>query len=137
MAAAGPDGQAGAAYADVSPGSWAYDSQLPKPARDVAAAKALIEASGWTMGSDGVYAKAGRPLAAKIYVRTDAAYRVKIAAILSGEARDCGMDLVLYQIDFQAGVESILTWPNHGPDTTQPFDLFLFAWLLSWDPLDD
>jgi ABC-type transport system substrate-binding protein len=137
MAAAGTDGQGVAAYADVSPGSWAYDSQLPKPARDVAAAKALIEASGWTMGSDGVYAKAGRPLAAKIYVRTDAAYRVKIAAILSGEARDCGMDLVLYQIDFQAGVESILTWPNHGPDTTQPFDLFLFAWLLSWDPLDD
>ena len=137
MAAAGTDGQAGAAYADVSPGSWAYDSLLPKPARDVAAAKALIEASGWTMGSDGVYAKAGRPLAAKIYVRTNFAYRVKLAAILSGEARDCGMDLAPVQIDFQAGTQSILTWPNHAPDTDQPFDLYLFAWLLTWDPLDD
>jgi ABC-type transport system substrate-binding protein len=137
IAAAGTDGQTVAAYADVSPGSWAYDAQLPKPARDVASAKALIEASGWTMGSDGVYAKAGKPLAAKIYVRTNFAYRVKLAAILSGEARDCGMDLAPVQIDFQAGLESIMTWPNHGPDTTQPFDLFLFGWILTWDPLND
>ena len=79
------------------------------------------------MGSDGVYAKAGKPLAAKIYVRTNLAYRVKLAAILSGgSARDRGMDLAPIQIDFQArpGLTSIMTWPNHAPDTAQPFDLF-------------
>jgi ABC-type transport system substrate-binding protein len=137
-ATAATDGQGVAAYADVTPGSWGYDPQLPKPTRDVVAAKALIEASGWALGSDGIYAKAGKPLAANIYVRTDAAYRMKFAGILSEETRDCGMDLTAVQIDFQGGgFERMFDWPNHAPDTDQPFDIFLMVWITTLDPLQN
>lgn len=135
--AAATDGQGVAAYADLSPGLWAYDPQLPKPARNVAAAKALIEASGWVLGSDGTYTKAGKRLAATIYVRTDAQYRAKFAGILSGQVRDCGMDLQISQSDFNGGLQGISKWPNHAPGTDQPFDLYLMGWIANWDPLGD
>ncbi|MEI8334602.1 MAG: ABC transporter substrate-binding protein, partial [Chloroflexota bacterium] len=80
-------------YGPLMPGTWAYDPSVPQPARDVAAARALIENAGWTTGADGVYAKDGIRLAAVIPVRGDAADRVKMADLIAAQARDCGMDL--------------------------------------------
>ncbi len=41
-------GGAGApAYGSIMPGTWAWDPTLPKPSRDVTAARALIEGAGW------------------------------------------------------------------------------------------
>jgi len=56
-------------YGPVLPGSWADDPTVPKPARDTAAARTLIEGAGWQLGADGVYAKEGVRLGADIVVR--------------------------------------------------------------------
>jgi ABC-type transport system substrate-binding protein len=135
--AAATDGLGVAAYADVPPGTWPYDGQIPKPGRDVSAARALIEAAGWTPGVDGIYQKGSKRLAATIYLRHDAQDRVKFVEVLALQARQCGMDLQPSQGDFGGGLRSILTWPNHAPDTDQPFDLYFYAWGAGWDPLSD
>ena len=54
--------------ASVMPSHWAFDSSLRAPERDVAAAIRLIESTGWTPGSDGVYVRDGRRLAAEVPV---------------------------------------------------------------------
>jgi len=56
-------------YADIPPASWAYNTAVPKYTLDVAGAKTLIESSGWALGSDGIYAKAGKKLSTTLYVR--------------------------------------------------------------------
>ncbi len=119
-------------YSPVLPGSWGDDPDLPKPERDVAAAKHLIEASGWTLGPDGVYAKGAVRLAAQIAVRGDAADRVKMVDLIASQARDCGMDLRTLPLeDFWAGSTSpaggLFTYPHHLPGTDTPFDLMVFG----------
>jgi ABC-type transport system substrate-binding protein len=133
--AAATDGRGVPAYADVAPGTWPYDLAIPKPARDIVAGKALIDSAGWTLGSNGIYQKDGRPLSATIYVRHDAPDRLKFAEIASLQARDCGMDLQLNQSDFGGGLRSILQWPNDAPESKQPFDLYLVITGGGWDPL--
>jgi ABC-type transport system substrate-binding protein len=134
---AATDGFGVPAYADVPPGMWPYDDRLPKPQPDVGAAKALILAAGWTLGGDGIYGKGGRRLAATVYVRHDAQDRVKFLEILSLQARQCGMDLQPSQGDFGPDLTKISTWPNHGPGTDRPFDLYFYGWGAGWDPLSD
>jgi ABC-type transport system substrate-binding protein len=135
--AAATDGLGAPTYADVPPGTWPYDEQIPKPGRDVAAAKALIEAAGWTLGADGIYEKSGKRLAATIYVRHDAQDRVKFVEILGLQVRQCGMDLESSPGDFDPDLTSISTWPNDAPGTDRPFDLYFYGWGAGWDPLSD
>ena len=109
-------------YSPVMPGSWAYDPDLPKPDRDVAAGKRLIEASGWTLGADGVYAEGKLRLAARIIVRGGMADRVKMVDLIAAQARDCGMDLESLLI---GDYGDLPTYPHDIPGTKTPFDLFL------------
>jgi ABC-type transport system substrate-binding protein len=133
--AAATEGRGVPAYADVAPGTWAYDAKLPRPERDVQAARQLIESAGWTAGADGIYQKSGQPLAATIYVRTDATDRIKLAQLIRSEVRDCGMDLMPSQSAFDGGLRGIIQWPNFAPDTSKPFDLYLVIEGGGWDPL--
>ena len=119
-----------AIYSPVIPGSWGDDPDLPKPDRDVAAGKRLIEASGWTLGSDGVYARGKLPLAAKIIVR-DVADRVKMADLIAAQARDCGMDLESLVIDDYG---DLVTYPHHIPGTETPFDIVVVGLGSDVDP---
>jgi ABC-type transport system substrate-binding protein len=135
--AAATDDLGVAAYADVPPGTWPYDGQIPRPGRDVAAARALIEAAGWAAGVDGIYQKGSNRLAATIYLRHDTQDRVKFVEILALQARQCGMDLQPSQGDFGSDLSSISEWPNHAPGTDRPFDLYFYGWAAGWDPLSD
>jgi ABC-type transport system substrate-binding protein len=118
-------------YGPVMPGTWGDDPDLPKPERDVAAAKDLIEASGWKLGSDGVYVKGATRLAAQVPVRGDAADRVKMVDLIAAQAPDCGMDLRTLPLEgFWGGSTSpaggLLQYPHLVPDTETPFDLMVF-----------
>jgi ABC-type transport system substrate-binding protein len=134
-AATGGDGTP--AYGPVLPGSWADDPSLPKPARDTATARKLVENAGWVLGPDGVFARDGVRLAADILVRGDAASdRIQMADLIASQARDCGMDLRSRPAKF----DDLLTMQNHYPHdipgTTTPFDLYIGIWATGVDPAD-
>ena len=68
-------------YANTPPASWAFNPDIPKYTLDVAGAKQLIEGSGWTLGSDGVYAKDGKRLSTDLYVRQGRPQRVAFGSL--------------------------------------------------------
>jgi ABC-type transport system substrate-binding protein len=120
-------------YSPLMPGSWGDDPDLPKPDRDVGAGKRLIEASGWTLGADGVYAEGKLRLAARIIVRGGMADRVKMVDLIAAQARACGMDLESLLIDDYG---DLLTYPHDIPGTKTPFDLLLIVYGTGVDPAD-
>ena len=122
------------AYGPVIPGTWAYDPAISRPARDVAAARRLIEGAGWKLGPDGVYTKDGTRLAAAIVVRGDAADRVKMADLVAAQAGDCGMDLRSLPTSWDRLVNGLLWYPHLIPGTKTPFDLYIGGWHMDPDP---
>ena len=132
---AATSGQADPAYGPYVPGTWAYDPTLPKPGRDVAAARRLIEVSGWRAGADGIYARGERRLSAEIVVRGDLVPRAKMADLIALQAADCGMELTVDPVRFAGDIfEFIGAYPHDIPGTSTPFDLYLGAWGTLPDP---
>lgn len=115
-------------YADIPPASWAYNTAVPKYTLDVAGAKTLIESSGWALGSDGIYAKAGKKLSTTLYVRQGKPQRVKFAQLAKDQLKACGIDIIVKESDFGTVlVPNVLTYPNN-------FDTYLGGWSTSIDP---
>jgi ABC-type transport system substrate-binding protein len=121
-------------YGPVPSGNWAYDPDLPKPPRDTATARTLIEGSGWQLGADGIFAKDGVRLAAQIVVRPDNPQRDKMADLIALQARDCGMDLQLRLTSFVDIWQQLGNYPNVIPGTKTPFDLYIGGWGHIFDP---
>jgi ABC-type transport system substrate-binding protein len=67
-------------------------------------------------------------------VRTDDTRRVKFAQIIGLQTRECGMDLRPSKSDFGGALSSLRTWPNVGPDTDQPFELYAGGEASLFDP---
>jgi len=126
-------GEGTAIYGPVLPGSWGDDPDLPKMARDVAAAKRQIDKAGWKLAKDDTYAKEGVRLAAEILVRGSREDRVKMADLIASQARDCGMDLGGRQLADDA-YDSFFNYPHDIPGTNAPFDLVLSGWSGGPDP---
>jgi ABC-type transport system substrate-binding protein len=129
-------GSATPVYGPVLPGSWADDASLPKPLRDTAAAKQLIEGAGWTLGTDGVYEKNGVRLAADIVTRAGKDDRIKMADLIARQARDCGMELRSRPVPWDDIVleNGMFSYPFNIPGTSTPFDLYIGGWSLGADP---
>jgi peptide/nickel transport system substrate-binding protein len=135
-------------YGPVLPGSWADEPDLPKPARDPAAARQLVESAGWTRGEDGIYARDGVPLAADILTRGADAQRLKMADLIALQARECGIDLRSRPAPSgELDVPGFFEYPHLLPGTDRPFDLYLggfsntadpwmFEWLVSSEVTD-
>ncbi len=120
-------------FGPLIPGSWADDPSPPKPARDTVVAKRLIEASGWQLGADGIYAKGRTRLAARILMNTQVKARVKVADLIAFQARDCGMDLASSPQKL-ADIYALNKPPHYIPGTKTPFDLQIGGWLTGVDP---
>jgi len=122
------------AYGPVLRGSWADEPDLPKPARDPAAARQLIEGAGWTLGADGIYTRDGIRLGADILTRADTPKRVKMADLIAKDARDCGIDLRSLPARWADLMPAFLTFPHALPGSDRPFDLYLGGWMNTADP---
>ncbi len=70
--------------AEVPPGSFFYNPDVPDYTHDVAGAKALLEGDGYKLGSDGVYDKDGKKLEATLYVRQGRPQRVEVRRTRAG-----------------------------------------------------
>ncbi len=81
-------------WGDVPPESWAYDAAATvKYKPDIAKAKRLMQAAGWSIGPDGIATKAGKRFSTNFYVRNDAPIRAMAVGIIAEQARALGMDL--------------------------------------------
>ena len=116
-------------YAEIPPASWAYNSSVPAYSHDVDGARKLIESSGWTPGSDGVYEKNGQRLSSVLYVQRIRPDRLAFARLAQAQLAQCGIEISVREVDFETVLLSLLRYPNN-------FDLYLGGWRTSVDPDD-
>lgn len=117
-------------YANTPPFSWAFNADTPKYTYDVAAAKAKIEAAGWALGSDGVYAKGGKRLSSTLYVRVGRPQRLSFAQLARDQLKDCGIEVKVQEGDLNTVlIPKVLDFPND-------FDTYLGGWSTALDPDD-
>ncbi len=115
--------------AEVPQASWAFNPGVPAYTLDVAGARRLIEASGWTMGSDGVYTKGGKRLSSTLYVRAGKPQRIAFAQLASDQLRNCGIEVDVSEADYQAALMPLIRYPSN-------FDTYLGGWTVAADPDD-
>jgi peptide/nickel transport system substrate-binding protein len=121
--------------ADIPPASWAYNPDIEPVERDVAAATALIEESGWTRGADGVYANPdGRTLSTRVYVRAGRPDRIAFMQLLRDQVAECGIQIEVVEADFATILVPMLSFPHIPPDQATPFDAYFGGWSTSFDP---
>ena len=115
---------------ETPPGSWAFNPDIEPVARDVEAATALIEESGWTLGADGVYEKDGQRLAAEVLVRAGQSDRINFMQLLAEQVAECGIEITVNPADFQTVLLPALdrAWAEDG------FDAYFGGWSAALDP---
>jgi peptide/nickel transport system substrate-binding protein len=84
-------------------------------------AKEIIEAAGWTLGSDGIYEKDGEKLSFTINVMEGDQVRADLAAIASQQLKEIG-------VDAKSQVQSEIDWANQ--------EAFLIGWGSPFDADD-
>lgn len=115
---------------ETPPASWAFNPDIEGVERDVDAAKALIEESGWTLGDDGVYTKDGQRLAAEVLVRAGQSDRINFMQLLAQQVAECGIEITVNPADFQTVLLPALdrAWAPDG------FDAYFGGWTAGFDP---
>ncbi len=137
-AARATDGQGQAIYTEIPPISWAYPSDgLATYPLDRAKARALIEASGWKAGSDGIYAKAGRRLATVVAVRAGFPERSRWLQSVGEQVRECGIDLTYKEVPFAQILGMLDVYPHinaAAPRSGLSFDAYFGGFGVAFDP---
>jgi ABC-type transport system substrate-binding protein len=117
-------------YANIPPFSWAFNPDTKKYTYDVPGGKAKIEGAGWALGSDGIYAKAGKRLASTLYVRVGRPQRLAFAELARDQLKDCGIEITIQEGDLNTILHpQVLDYPNN-------FDTYLGGWSTALDPDD-
>lgn len=125
-AAVGDDGVA--IDTEIPPMSWAYPAGGITDYRlDRERATALIEASGWELGSDGIYEKGGRRLATIIPVREGFPARTAWLQAVSDAVRACGIELEIADVSYTSILRMLAVYPHvnaAAPDSGDPYDAY-------------
>jgi ABC-type transport system substrate-binding protein len=117
-------------YANTPPFSWAFNPDVKKYTLDVAGAKAKIEAAGWTLGSDGIYAKGGKRLSSTLFVRVGRPQRLSFAQLARDQLKACGIEVEVQEGDLNTVlIPKVLDFPNS-------FETYLGGWSTALDPDD-
>ena len=125
---AATDGHGTPLWGDIVPASAYYDDNaVVKYQQDLARAKSLMDAAGWTVGSDGVRVKNGKKFSGKFFVRAGQPHRIRAAEIMSEQLRAIGMDLQPTPTDVK-----VLFKPIQAGN----YDLAVAGWGLALDPDD-
>jgi ABC-type transport system substrate-binding protein len=124
-------------YSPIEPASWAYEPNLPRPERDVAGARRLIENAGWVAGADGVYAREGGRLAADVYIRADDAQRLAFVDLLADQLRDCGIEFTSVPANGDALLDAVAEYPHIMPGADEPFEAVFIGFNTAYDPHDE
>ncbi len=114
-------------------GSVAKDTLSPTP--DVAAAEKVLEAAGWTKGSNGYFEKGGKELSFSIADPTSYTDYAADAAIIANDLKKAGMDVTFDGLSVTAwsndvadgNFDSVIHWSNTG---VNPYSMYN-GWLNS------
>jgi ABC-type transport system substrate-binding protein len=123
-------------YSLIPPASWAYHSDLAAPGRDVAAARALIEESGWTEGEDGVYGRDGERLSTEVFVTAEDTQRLAFMELTAEQALDCGIEITVVPADSETVLGPLEEYPHVPGNRSEPFEAHFIGWLQGYDPAD-
>ena len=108
-------------------GTWATPGVVSRP-RDVAAAMALLDSSGWQIGRDGVRVRDGVRLSSSIAVRPTSVDLFTFANQAAQQLSECGIELRVEELDLTGDTMlDQLLWPND-------FDTMLLGRSLGADP---
>ncbi len=123
---------------EIPAGSWAYPAAgLATYPLDPARATALIEASGWTRGTDGIYERDGQRLSTVVPVREDAPERLSWLEAVTTAVRRCGIDLQVAPVPFSAIRKMLAVYPHVNaadPAAKRPFDAYFGGLETGVDP---
>ncbi len=137
-AKAATDDNGVAIYSEIPPASWAYPTTgLNTYPMDQAKSKALIESSGWKLGSDGIYEKDGKKLSTVVAVRAGKPDRSKWMQLMSDQVKECGIDIQFKEVDFGAILNMLTIYPHinaAAPETGKPFDAYFGGFGTGFDP---
>lgn len=133
---AATDGTGDVLYSPVEPVSWAFQADLPRPERDVAEARRLIESGGWAEGDDGIYQRDGVRLATDVYVRADDAQRVAFMDLVAEQVLDCGIEFTVIPADLETVLGPLQEYPHVPGGYEQPFEAIFLGWGHGFDPHD-
>jgi len=108
--------------------SWAYDSHTqPQYPFDKSRAQSMLDAAGWTKGSDGVRQKDGVRMSFVVPVKNDVTWWVELAQAVQEQWKAIGVDMSIQEID-------VATWLDD-QGNTRNFEMLLtgFTWF-GFDP---
>lgn len=135
---AATDGQGVAIYSEIPPASWAYPTTgLNTYTKDQAKSKQLIEESGWTLGTDGIYEKDGQKLSTIVAVRAERPNRAKWMQLMSDQVKECGIDFQFKEVDFAALLNMLDVYPHVNaadPTSGKPYDAYFGGFGTGFDP---
>jgi peptide/nickel transport system substrate-binding protein len=112
---------------------WAFNQRAGTTRRDLPAARGLLEAAGWRLGSDGVRVKDGARLSVGLAFRTDSLTDRNLVVLVTSMLRDAGFD-----VQPKGYNTSLLYGPiaDHGILATGSYDATLEEWFAGVDPDD-
>jgi peptide/nickel transport system substrate-binding protein len=113
--------------------SWAYDPAIAEPSFAPAVADALLDASGWRRGSDGMRRKNGSALTLTYVQFPETTTGVRVAAFVQAELRDRG---IVVSIKSVSNAQLFLPAAQGGQLARGAFDLAYVPWQMGADPDD-
>ncbi|MHB8433854.1 MAG: peptide ABC transporter substrate-binding protein [Candidatus Tyrphobacter sp.] len=126
-------GQQKEATEDLPDWMWAFDPNVRSYPHDVARARALLEAAGWTPGPDGIMRKNGQPLVLVEVTNPSNVTRSKESVIVQAQLRQAGIEVQVKDFPgdvlFAPAGEGGILQLGH-------FDLSLAGWFSGIDPDD-
>jgi peptide/nickel transport system substrate-binding protein len=126
-------GTALAATEDIPSFMWAFDPTAGTDVRNLPAARALLDASGWHIGHDGIRTKGSERLTMQLAYRTESATDRTCALLIAQMLRDAGIDVELKA--YTTGV--LYASPNeNGILASGRYQAALFQWAAGIDPDD-
>jgi len=111
--------------------SWAFDRSIREPGYDPRAADALLDASGWQRGPDGMRRRNGAVMSLNYVAFPETASGVRIAAVVQSELRERGIDVTIKSIS-----NAQLFLPKTGTLPSGLFDLAYVPFTMGGDPDD-